>query len=329
MEQIYIGIDEQGHNLCACCKRFLMNILKSTLIIFRAAAFCILFNLSLPLFSAAHPSEPKELDILRRAYPDIEFNCSYDEVHKDFKIEVARKDSPASHSAALYWADGKMLTLEKLGEKDRYWNLMYRYAKDIPDPAKFSQEDIQRLRNFSSAINRSKQAGVSLDFFNVVYDSATRQSTETHIKSVSFLGKSTNAHERIFEPLERVENKIRELAKTDSDVKGFVDTLTQVSSYNWREIRDRGSRSFHSYGIAVDVLPRGWGQKNIYWAWRRDIDPDGWMMLPLDKRWMPPLKVIQAFESEGFIWGGKWPIWDNMHFEYRPELIAYTNERQD
>ncbi|MFC2603893.1 MAG: M15 family metallopeptidase, partial [Treponema sp.] len=254
---------------------------------------------------------------------------SYDEVHKDFKIEVARKDSPASHSAALYWADGKMLTLEKLGEKDLYWNLMYRYAKDIPDPAKFSQEDIQRLRNFSSATNRSKQAGVSLDFFNVVYDSATRQSTETHIKSVSFLGKSTNAHERIFDQLARVENKIRELAKTDSDVKDFVDTLTQVSSYNWREIRDRGSRSFHSYGIAVDVLPRGWGQKNIYWAWRRDIDPDGWMMLPLDKRWMPPLKVIQAFESEGFIWGGKWPIWDNMHFEYRPELIAYTNQVSD
>ena len=54
------------------------------------------------------------------------------------------------------------------------------------------------------------------------------------------------------------------------------------------------------------------------------IDPDGWMTLPLDKRWMPPLKVIQAFESEGFIWGGKWPVWDNMHFEYRPELIEYT-----
>ena len=84
-----------------------------------------------------------------------------------------------------------MLTLEKLGDKELYWNLMYRYAKDIPDPAKFSQEDIQRLRNFSSAENRSWQAGVSLDFFNIVYDSATHQSTEAHIKSVAFLGKYT------------------------------------------------------------------------------------------------------------------------------------------
>ena len=48
----------------------------------------------------------------------------------------------------LYWADGKMIPLEKLGDKELYWSLMYRYAKDIPDPATFSQEDIQRLRNF-------------------------------------------------------------------------------------------------------------------------------------------------------------------------------------
>ena len=298
--------------------------IKNTFILFRITAFCVFCTRPGILFPAALPSEPKELDILRRPYPDILFNCVYDETHKDFKIEITRKNSRTPQTATLYWADGKMLTLEKLGEKELYWNLMYRYAKDIPDPATFSQEDIQRLRNFSSAENRSKQRGVSLDFFNIVYDSATRQSTEAHIKSVSFLGKYTKAHEWIFEPLARVENKIRELAKTDSGVKDFVDTLAQVDSYNWREIRDRGSRSFHSYGIAVDVLPRGWGQKNIYWAWRRTIDPDGWMTLPLDKRWMPPLKVIQVFESEGFIWGGKWPIWDNMHFEYRPELIAYT-----
>ena len=291
----------------------------------RISALCIFLSLPSLMFSAPLP-EPKELSILRRAYPDIRFNCTYDEPHKDYKIEVTRKNGSAHQKATLYWARVKMLTLQKLPEKDLYWNVMYRYAKDIPDPSTFSDEDIRRLRNFSSAENRSRQAGVSLDFFNIVYDSETRRSTEAHIKSVSFLGKNTKAHEWIFEPLARVENKIRELAKTDSGVKDFIDTLSRVDSYNWREIRDRASRSFHSYGIAVDVLPRGWGQKNIYWAWRRDIDPDGWMTLPLDKRWMPPLKVIQAFESEGFIWGGKWPIWDNMHFEYRPELIAYTKE---
>ena len=45
------------------------------------------------------------------------------------------------------------------------------------------------------------------------------------------------------------------------------------------------------------------------------------MLTPLSWRWMPPQAVIDIFEEEGFIWGGKWAIWDNMHFEYHPELI--------
>jgi len=46
------------------------------------------------------------------------------------------------------------------------------------------------------------------------------------------------------------------------------------------------------------------------------------MFIPLKNRWMPPDAVIACFEREGFVWGGKWTVWDNMHFEYRPELLA-------
>ena len=284
-------------------------------------------SLSFVFFTASFytaPPEPKELGILRRAYPDVSFTAAYDAALSDFKIDVVQSRGTVRKTATLYWADGKMLPADKLADRESYWPILYPYAKEVPDPEKFSEEDLRRLRNFSLAENRSRQAGSSLYFFNALYDCETRQSTEAHIKRVAFLGKYTNAHEWIFAPLARVETKIGELAKTDAEVKDFVDNVSRVDGYNWREIADRASRSFHSYGIAIDILPRGWGQKNIYWAWRRDIDPDGWMTLPLDKRWMPPLKVIQAFESEGFIWGGKWPIWDNMHFEYRPELIEYT-----
>ena len=48
------------------------------------------------------------------------------------------------------------------------------------------------------------------------------------------------------------------------------------------------------------------------------------MRLPLERRWMPPQKVIEIFENNGFLWGGKWVIWDNMHFEYRPEVILFS-----
>ncbi|MCL2443985.1 MAG: M15 family metallopeptidase [Treponema sp.] len=30
---------------------------------------------------------------------------------------------------------------------------------------------------------------------------------------------------------------------------------------------------------------------------------------------------MKTFESQGFIWGGKWQLFDTMHFEYRPEIL--------
>ena len=44
---------------------------------------------------------------------------------------------------------------------------------------------------------------------------------------------------------------------------------------------------------------------------------------------LPNLKMLYKSAtdhfSEGFIWGGYWAIWDNMHFEYHPELRAKSN----
>jgi hypothetical protein len=34
-----------------------------------------------------------------------------------------------------------------------------------------------------------------------------------------------------------------------------------------------------------------------------------------------PQVIVDAFEAEGFIWGGRWYHYDTMHFEYRPELL--------
>jgi hypothetical protein len=77
--------------------------------------------------------------------------------------------------------------------------------------------------------------------------------------------------------------------------------------------------SYHSWGLAVDIQPQNLDGQGSYWLWEQTHNKD-WMFLPLDKRWKPPDRVITAFEHEGFIWGGKWALYDNMHFEYRPEL---------
>ena len=270
------------------------------------------------------PKEPQELGILRRAYPDVLFEAAYDDALSDWKISVSVPDGDASRDGVFYWCEGRLLPLEELDNRDSYWQLMYRYNNKMPDPATFTQEDIERIRQFSSPENRRGGASSPQFFYNLLYDCATRQRVEQHIVKITFLGKASNVHSRVVEPLKRVEAEILEAAKTDSEVAEFVQTLASADSYNWREIRDSGNRSFHSIGIAIDVLPRGWGSKNIYWAWRRDADPDNWMLLPLERRWMPPQAVRDIFERCGFIWGGNWIIWDNMHFEYRPEVILYA-----
>ncbi|WP_240488652.1 M15 family metallopeptidase [Labilithrix luteola] len=52
-----------------------------------------------------------------------------------------------------------------------------------------------------------------------------------------------------------------------------------------------------------------------YWEWEKK--PDG------SFTWKNsiPQAIVDAFESERFIWGGRWAHFDTMHFEYRPELF--------
>jgi hypothetical protein len=34
--------------------------------------------------------------------------------------------------------------------------------------------------------------------------------------------------------------------------------------------------------------------------------------------------VIEIFERHGFVWGRKWSHFDDVHFEYRPEVLLYN-----
>lgn len=291
---------------------------------FFAVVFSVLFTLQ-PLNAVDSEKIPENLQMICNAYPEISFTITYDYPLNDWKIKIHRPKS--KKTSILYWAEGRILPADKIDQAELYWPIMYSYPEEIPDPKDFTKEHIEEIRRFTSEDSRRNTAGTPLDFFDAVYDSANRLSVESHISRVSFLGKYTNIHSQIAKPLARVEKRILQLAKEDPEVQTFINRLARCDSYNWREIGDRNSRSFHSYGIAVDILPKGWGKKNIYWAWRRDIDPDNWMNLSLERRWMPPVSVIKAFEKEGFIWGGKWIIWDDMHFEYHPELIDYNNLR--
>ncbi len=141
-------------------------------------------------------------------------------------------------------------------------------------------------------------------------------------------GKQTQ-FDLLKEHLKRIEKRIYNAAEKSSDVKNFLNTLNSNGGYYWRIIANTNRKSFHSLGIALDLQPKSYGWKEVYWSWAKDKNPDGWMLTPLKDRWMPPQEVIDIFEEEGFIWGGKWGIWDNMHFEYHPELINMAKYKEN
>ena len=215
---------------------------------------------------------------------------------------------------------------EKLSEKNKYEKLIYWYPDKAYDPATFTEKTIENIKKVTSSEYRKNNNITPPFFFDFIYQSKTQATLEKHIESTKFFGFRLNVHKRITETVKEIEKEIKETAKTDKETEEFIKKLDSTGGYNWRSISDSGSRSFHSLGIAVDVLPKGWNQKNVYWSWRHDWDPENWMLVPLDKRWTPPQKVIEIFEKHGFIWGGKWVVWDQMHFEYRPELIIYKKE---
>ena len=274
---------------------------------------------------------PPEIKEFMHFYPDIEYSSFYDMEESDWKIEMTadlyfeRTSKPKEKkSAVFYWADGRLLPKEELANKEKYWILRYQYENKLRDPSTYTEEEIARLKDFGSTENRKNAGGTPMFFFDWLYSAKSRVIIEDHIIKTTFLGKSTKIHERIYDHLKNVEKKIL-AQKTNPKVKEFIDTLKSADAYYWREISGTTRKSFHSYGIAIDLLPKRLNGKAIYWGWEKDRLGDKWMLVPLEKRWTPSDEVIRIFEEEGFIWGGYWVIFDNMHFEYHPELVKISN----
>jgi len=80
-------------------------------------------------------------------------------------------------------------------------------------------------------------------------------------------------------------------------------------TFNDRKIAGTERTSAHAWGIAIDINPA----RSHYWRWEKG----GWKNAI-------PQKIVDAFEDQGFIWGGRWYHFDTMHFEYRPELLDPT-----
>jgi hypothetical protein len=222
-----------------------------------------------------------------------------------------------------YYAGGRLLPENQLGNAESYRPYQfYQYSAELPPLKEYTPQEIERFKSWTSQTgqNALKRSGF---FIDELLSAATRAETEKQLVSIKFLGKSTKIHKTIQKKLAVIEEEIRTVAKTDDMIQKWINNLTQLEGYGWRIIANTQSRSYHSYGLAIDLLPKSLNGKQTYWLWTAKNRED-WWNVPYGERYHPPEKVIKIFESYGFVWGGKWLMFDTMHFEYRPEVF-YLN----
>jgi flavodoxin len=238
-----------------------------------------------------------------------------------------------------YYAQGRFLPQEDAERPEDFRpQFLYRYS---PEPPQSPDEEnpwqvlanqiISRRQSpgffpsYRSAINQGANRS---PFFEALWRARGKAEAFSHQQWIDFLGRSVQIHQDIAAPLGRVEARIQELAKDEPEVQGWLKSLHSITGWNWRNVAGSENRSFHSYGIAVDLLMKNQPGMETYWQWTAAKGID-WRSVPVEKRQNPPALVIRAFEEQGFIWGGRWQRYDTMHFEYHPELLILGTGRND
>ena len=219
----------------------------------------------------------------------------------------------------FYFAEGRLLPEELLYRIPNYRPIaFYNYPRELPPWTPPTPEQISRFREITGA--RATQLPRSPHFFDTLYRARSREESYRRVKTMRFLGRQVTVHHIILEELALVEERILYAARTDSSVRAWIDDIDRMYGWHWRNIGGTQSRSFHSYGAAVDIIPRTLGGRAVYWRW---AGPN-WWTIPHERRHHPPAAVVEAFEAHGFVWGGKWTLFDTIHFEFRPEVIILS-----
>jgi hypothetical protein len=191
---------------------------------------------------------------------------------------------------ALVWDDGLSKNLEKkLDEADLEDVFSIPYPRTPILPITDPGHDPGRIR--------------STTLLEATYGSS-REAVRKQLVPVKFRGQTLLVHARAKAAFERVAARL-----TDPSLAPWFEGMG--GTFNWRPIAGTDRPSAHSFGISLDLSPA----RSHYWRndpkapWKNTI----------------PATIVEAFEAEGFVWGGRWFHYDTMHFEWRPELFSCSS----
>lgn len=262
----------------------------------------------------------KQLEALQKSYPQIVTDVS----HRDGDWTITLGDR------RFYWAHSRLLPQEERDNYEEYASIrFYRYYRGEAQLVHLTEEQEARIRLLFGARSGSSSFNASRhnEFLDTLYGVHNRTEADQQMIQMSFLTHPVTVHPFLRAPLHRVEQKILRRIARDAELRAFVAEIHSVSGYVWRSISGTNTRSYHGYGAAVDLLHANYGGDHVYWRWSAERGVEEWWKIPISDRWVPPSILIDIFESEGFVWGGKWLLFDNLHFEYRPEVLLLERGR--
>lgn len=234
------------------------------------------------------------------------------EEYGDFIWEVIQKGDDVGFLVGNIWIylqDGRMLTEDNLPHQSLYQSIFY----DYPLGRLIELPEYQELPVRSS------------DFLDHLFGT-TELKLREQCDWVPFLSHKAYMNRFCEESLRKVEAEILNVAERDTEVQDFIENLQIIYSFQQKKVNGSDNASYHSYGLALDLVPVSYDRKHANWKWSTAFT-DEWHLIPLDRRWSPPQKVIDAFERNGFVWGGKWSHFDAIHFEYAPEIIRLARRK--
>ncbi|GAB4186105.1 MAG: hypothetical protein OHK0057_32140 [Thermoflexibacter sp.] len=154
-------------------------------------------------------------------------------------------------------------------------------------------------------------------FFRKMYGNSS-QEVQNKLITISWLPKTLNIKlqvstvNQIHQKMQAISSELEELLIQKPHFMKYLQK--PAGTFYWRFISGTKRLSMHSFGIAIDLNVT----YSNYWQWDSKTTDENAL---LTYRNQIPIEIVSIFEKYGFIWGGKWYHYDNMHFEYRPELL--------
>jgi hypothetical protein len=236
--------------------------------------------------------DPLAVAALAEAYPAF--------LERDNQSQLRWRDGAAISWGALRRFDKVPASVDDASLNEQF---SYSYSLDPWNRNRLPEQDPGRLRN---------QA-----FFVKMYGDCRKGEVQPKLRTVVWLPKTAPQRLQVT-TVNGIDKAVQDLSADIEALSSEVRTAaSQLSGgFACRTISGTKSLSMHAYGAAIDLK----SSAGRYWKWSG---------LSVSARRFNgvPDQLTALFEKHGFIWGGKWYHVDSLHFEYRPELIAYAKSR--